>query len=596
MEYFTQKELKEMFLRSFERIEREKEEINKINVFPVPDQDTGTNLAKTLLGIKEAIEKKEFQNVEEICQTVLEAALLSAQGNVGVIFVGFLAGFLPKLNKNPVDAKKLAEAFEEGREKAWRSIVNPKEGTMLDVIDATAKAFKKEAESEKNIIEIFKKAIEKAKEALLATREKMEILKKANVVDAGGLGFLMILESYLEALEGEKREMKKEEKESEKVRRFIQILSHRYELIALISELKANEEEIKEKLKKLGDSVDIVKVGERMKIHIHTDEPDEVKKILKKIGEIENLRVEDMTKEISGQPSLREVSIGIVTDDISSMPKKILERYQIELAYTKFEWPEMEKLEGENVYQKIKKAYEIGIKSRPKTSQATPASYLQAFRKQLQKFDKVLCFTLSSKLSGCYNSAIQAREMLSAQEKERVYVLDTLNGAAGQALFILRTIELIQEQREISEILEKLKKLIPKTKTYIIFADPTGVEFLGRITKSQANWIRRMKKIGIQPIMEIKEGELKKGGIVFAKNESEALFKKFLKDSKKERKEKKKIRAIINHADNLAGAERLKDLLKELKVEVSFISEGPLIISAVTGPGSLFLGWQPIEE
>ncbi len=595
MEYLTQKELKEMFLKAYERIEKEKEQINKINVFPVPDQDTGTNLAKTLLGIKEAIEKTEFKSIEEIAQTILEGALLSAQGNVGVIFIGFLAGFLPKLNKNPIDAKKLAEAFEEGRKRAWQSVINPKEGTILDVIDATCETLKKEAEKEKDIVKILKRMIKEGEKSLLATREKMEIFKKANVVDAGGLGFLMILEGCLEALRPEEKKEKEREKPSEEIRRFIQVLANRYEIVSLIANLNISEEKLREKLKNLGDSIDIVQIGEKMKIHIHTEEPDEVKEILKEVGKIENLRIEDMTKEILGQPSLREVSVGIVTENIASISPKILERYKIELAQAKFEWPEMEKLEGENIYQKIKKAYEIGLETRPRTSQAMPRDYFEAFKKQLGKFEKVLCLTVSSKLSGCYNSALQAREMLSEKEKENVFVFDTLNGAAGQALFVLGAIEMIQEKMEIKEILEKFKTLIKKTHCYVIFSDPKGVEFIGRITKAQANWIRRIKKIRLQPIMEIKDGILTKGGIVFAKNEAEALFKKFLKDSKKERGAKKKIRAIINHTDNLAQAEQLKKWLKNEGTEVAFVSECPLIFSAVTGPGTLILGWQPLE-
>jgi DegV family protein with EDD domain len=595
MEYLTQNELKKMFLLSYERIEEKKEEINKINVFPVPDQDTGTNLAKTLEGIKKEIEGKEFKDLEEISKVALDGALISAQGNAGVIYTGFLAGFLPKLNKNPVDAKKLAEAFEEGRKRAWKSMTNPKEGTILDVIDAAVETFKKEAEKEKDIVKIFEKVIEKAKEALLATREKMEIFKKANVVDAGGLGFLMILESYLDALRPEREKRKEEKKPSEEIRRFVQVLTNRYEVVALILDPRFDEEKVRENLKRLGNCLDIVKVENKMKIHIHTDYPDEVRDVLKRIGRIEDLRVEDMTKEIAGEPSVRKVSIGIVTEDVASILPKILERYQIEIANTKFDWPELEKIEGENIYQKIKKAYEMKIETRPKTSQAMPKDYFDAFKKQLQRFEKVLCLTITSKISGCYNSALQAREMLPENEKERVFVFDTLHGAAGQALFVLRAIELIQEQREIEEIIEELKRLIPKTQTYVIFADPKGIEFIGRITKSQANWIRRMKKLRIQPIMKIKDGILTKGGMVFAKDEPEALFKKIKKESKKDRKSGKKIRVIINHADNLEGAKKLKGLLKEIGAEVSFISEGPPIVCAVTGPGTLIAGWQPIE-
>jgi DegV family protein with EDD domain len=586
--------LKEMFLKSFERIEAEKEEINKINVFPVPDQDTGTNLAKTLEGIKKAIEGKNFQSKKELADAILEGALNSAQGNVGVIFTGFLVGFFSNLNENDVfNAKNLAILFEKGKERAFKSILNPKEGTILDVISAFSQSFFELAQKKEEIEEIFEISLEKAKSALIETREKMEILKKANVVDAGGLGFLMVLESFFEVLKGEKRKIEK--MPSGEIKRMVQIMRHRFEIVALIENPKVKEEEVKEKLKDLGDSLDLILVQNKLKLHIHTDWPEEVKKIIRNFGEIKELREEDMAKEIAKEPSVKKVSIGIVTENVASILPKILERYQIEIAEAKFDWPELEKIEGENIYQKIKKAYEMGIETRPRTSQATPKDYLEAFKKQLERFDKVLCLTLSSKLSGCYNSAIQAKEMLPEGKKERVFVFDTLNAAAGQALFVLRAIELIQEQREVEEIIEELKKIIPKTQTYIIFADPKGIEFIGRITKSQANWIKRMKKLGLHPIMKIKDGILTKGGIVFAKDESEALFKKVLKDSEKERKMGKKIRVIINHADNLEGANKLKCLLKEKKIEVSFISEGPPILCAVTGPGTLVCAWQPIE-
>jgi DegV family protein with EDD domain len=586
--------LKAMFLRSFERIEAEKEEINKINVFPVPDQDTGTNLAKTLEGIKKAIEGKNFQSKKEMADVILEGALNSAQGNVGVIFTGFLVGFFSNLNEeNVLDVKNLAILFEKGKEKAFKSILNPKEGTILDVISAFSQSFFDLAQKKEEIEEIFEISLEKAKLALIETKEKMEILKKANVVDAGGLGFLMILESFFEVLKGEKRKIEK--MPSGEIKRMVQIMRHRFEIVALIENPKLKEEEVKEKLKDLGDSLDLILVQNKLKLHIHTDWPEEVKKIIRNFGEIIELKEEDMAKEIAKEPSVKKVSVGIVTDNVASILPKILERYQIEIAEAKFDWPELEKIEGENIYQKIKKAYEIGIETRPRTSQAMPKDYLEAFKKQLERFDKVLCLTLTSKLSGCYNSAIQAKEMLSEKDRERIFVFDTFNGMAGQALFVLRAIELIQEQREIEEILEELEKLIPKIHTYLIIQDPKGMELIGRITKNQANWIRRMKKLGIHPIIKIKDGILTKGGVVFAKDEPEALFKKILKESEKERKLDKKIRAIINHADNIEGAKKLKGLLKEKGIEVSFISEASPILCAVTGPGTLICSWQPIE-
>ena len=593
MEYLTQKELQKIILLSYERIEQHKEEINKINIFPVPDQDTGSNMAKTLLGIKTAIEGKEFKDLDELSKAALDGALSAAQGNAGVIYTGFLAGFFPLLNKNPVDAKKLAAAFEKGAERARKSIQNPKEGTILDVIDAASQALKKESEKEKDLIKVLKTVVGKANEALLATREKMEIFRKANVVDAGGLGFLMILESYLETLEGEKKEEKREEKPSEKVRRFVQILSNRYEIVALIQNPQLDEDVLREKLKKLGNSIDIVQIKDKMKVHIHTDYPDEVRNVIRQAGSVLELRIEDMTKEVVGEPSVRKVSIGIVTDDITSLLPKILERYQIEIAKTSFDWPEMEKMPGVNLYQKMRNAEKFGVKTFAKTSQATPKSYLDAFKKQLQRFDKVLCITVSSKLSGCFNSAIQAREMLSEEKREKVFVLDSLTGAAGQALLVLRAIELIQEQREIGEVLVKLKNLLLRIHTYLIFEDPKWIEALGRITKSQANWVRRMKKIRLRPLMEIKKGLIGRGGVILAKDMAETLFKKIFKESKKEAK---KIKVVINHADNLEQAEKLKKMLKgKMKVEIPFISLAPPIIAAAAGPGTLIAAWMARE-
>jgi len=594
MEYLTHEELKKMMLLSYQKIEANKEQINKINVFPVPDQDTGSNMAKTLLGIKEVIEGREFKDLSEISEVALDGALTSAQGNAGVIYVGFLASFLPLLDKNPVDAKKLAIAFEKGRERAWKSIQNPKEGTILDVIDATSQTFKEESKKETNILNILKKATEKAREALLATREKMEIFRKANVVDAGGLAYLMILESYLEAL-GEKKEVKKEAMPSEKVRRFVQVLANRYEIVSLIENPRFDENIVREKLKKLGNSIDVVQIGNKVKLHIHTDYPDEVKNIIRQTGQVLELREEDMAKEVVGEPSVRKVSIGIVTENnIACLPEKVVERYQIETADAIVDWPEGENLPGENIYQKMREAEKRGIKELPKTSQAIPKSYLDTFKKQLEKFDKVLCISISTKLSGCYNSACQAKEMLKEEEKERVYILDTLHVAASQALLVLRAIELIQEQREINEVIDEVKKLIPQTHFYAIFEDPKWIEAGGRATKSQANWMRRIKKLNLHPLVTIKDGIVTKGGIIFAKDMAEALFKKIAKESQKTRKEGKSIRVIIGHADNPERAEKLRQLLKEIKAEVPFISLASPVICGHTGPGTLIAAWQPL--
>ncbi len=585
-----------MILLSCQNVEEHKEEINKINVFPVPDQDTGNNLSATLKGIKEVVENKEFNSLEEFSAVALDGALTAAQGNAGIIYTGFLAGFLPLLNKNPASAEKLAVAFNQGAERARQSIQNPKEGTILDVIDAAAETIEKEAKEEKDIIVILRKVLIKAEEALIATQEKMEIFKKANVVDAGGLGFLIILESYLEALEPSSAKIiEDKEKSSEKVKRFVQIISNRFEVVSLIENPKFEEKDVREKLKKLGNCLDIVQVGSRMKIHIHTDYPDEAKGIMRSLGQIQSLRIEDMAKEIVGEESVKKVSIGIVTDELADLTQKIIDRYQVEVIPYKIDWPEKENLQGDNIYQKMREAEKQNIKKLPKTSQASPKEFLDAYNRQFEKgFKHILCLPVSSKLSGGYNSACQAKSILPEEQKDRVFVLDSLNATGGQALLILKAIELIQSQMEIILVIEELKKEIPKIYLYAFIIDPKWLEWGGRLSSKLANWIRKFQKMGLYSFIGLKKGEVKPMGVTRAKNLAEGLFKQIEKDSKKTRKKGKKIRVVITHCDNLEDAQKLKEKLKEIKAEVSFINLTGSVVGVHIGPGSLVAAWTEI--
>jgi len=153
----------------------------------------------------------------------------------------------------------------------------------------------------------------------------MELLKKAGVVDAGGLGFLMILETYLDILQeqGDITSLKPSSaKEEIKPRRFIQIISNRYEVVALINNVAENEKSIKEKLKGLGDCLDIIQIGNKTKIHIHTDSPYEVRDALKNLGDTESMKIQDMAREVIGEKSIENVSIGLVIDERAGLTQR----------------------------------------------------------------------------------------------------------------------------------------------------------------------------------------------------------------------------------------------------------------------------------
>lgn len=546
MDTLTEKELRKMILLSCERVEEQKEEINKINVFPVPDQDTGTNLSKTLFGIKEAIEGKEFSNLKDFSDAILDGALTMAQGNAGIIYTGFLAGFLPALgNENSITAEKLSLGFKEGLKRAISSIQDPQEGTILDVIEATSKSIEEEVSQEKNIAVLFRNATEKARQALIDTQEKMEVLKKANVVDAGGLGFLIILESYVDALD-EKQDStialpQKEEKASEKVKRFIQTVDNRFEIVALIFSPKFSVEEIKAKLKGFGDSIDIVQIGDKVKVHIHTDLTEEVKEIMRGIGRIENMRVEDMIKEAAGEESVKDVSVGIIVDEFVDLTLKIKQRYGIEV------------VEKEDDLEQILKA-------------------------QLKKFRRVLVITSSSRTSSNYQTAMDIRSNL--ENPLKAYMLDSLNISSGQSLLVLKIIEFIKEQRDVRDMIAKLHREVHNIHTYIFLSNIKD-QFKRR---ERARWLKKLQKN--KNIKAIRTG-FRFGTFDVAG----AMFKAIEADSRKLRKNGKKIRIVITHANNEEEVEKLRILLKEIKAEVSFINTISPDLSEKLAPGSIIASW-----
>jgi len=286
--------------------------------------------------------------------------------------------------------------------------------------------------------------------------------------------------------------------------------------------------------------------------------------------------------------------IGLVVDEGADLPKEIIEKYQMAVVPIKMDWPDIENLPGENTFQKMREAEKRGIKGFGKTSQPSPKDFLDSFKKQLEKFDKILCLALTSKLSGTYNSAIQAKDLLEPEQKERIFVVDTLNITCGEALLVLKAIDLINEGEDVEEIIKELEKLIPRVRLYGMLEEIKWLEASGRISHTLANWVRRMQKIGFRPIIGIKKGVIKAIGIkAGAKDIPTALFHQFEAKTKQFRNRGKKIRVAITHGDNFEGAQRLKELIeKNLKnTEVVFINLIDNVLGVLVGPDTLILAW-----
>jgi DegV family protein with EDD domain len=289
--------------------------------------------------------------------------------------------------------------------------------------------------------------------------------------------------------------------------------------------------------------------------------------------------------------------VGIVVDEAADLPQEIIEKYQIGIVPLNVHWPEIEGIPGRNIFQKIKELEKRGDNSFAKTSQPSLKAFLDVFKKQLEAFERVICLTITSKHSGTYNSGCQAKRFLG-KEGERILIVDSLNGTCGLGLIVLRAVDLTKKKCSVKEILKDLEVYIKNVHLRVLLEDPKRIEASGRISPTVAGWIRKMQKVGIRPLIGIKDGKISPIGVKMgAKDIPIALFKELESKTKKLRNQGKKIRVAITHCDNIERAERLKGMVEEKldNAEIVFVNLVDDVLGSLLGPDSLAIAWTPAE-
>ncbi len=279
-------------------------EVDDLNVFPIPDGDTGINMLQTIQGGADVTSNDE--DISKEAKTVADAMLLSARGNSGVILSQFFAGVAKGLEGvENADAKSFADAFKCGVEYAYKAVVKPTEGTILTVMrEATQKASEANTKTPNEFLDTF---IEAAEESLIHTPDLLPVLKKAGVVDSGGAGLIYIIKGMKRALDGE--EFVAAQKKSEQAAELDldafdenSVLEFGYctELLLRLQNAKTNIESFDSKtiisyLETIGDSIVAVKNGSIVKIHVHTMTPDKVLSFCQQFGEFLKIKIENMS-------------------------------------------------------------------------------------------------------------------------------------------------------------------------------------------------------------------------------------------------------------------------------------------------------------
>ena len=291
---------------SYKNLESNKEYVNGLNVFPVPDGDTGTNMSLTFKSVMKKLNETEDGNMRTIAKALSTGSLMGARGNSGVILSQLCRGFSKIVEKvDSLDIVNIVEAFESAKETAYNAVLKPTEGTILTVSRMMAEYARKEFLNYDDSIEFLKDVIAEGNRALDLTPEMLPVLKEAGVVDAGGKGLMILLEGFYKAINGENVEefLAEEDVAAIDLKKTIEHHSDvRPEDIVYgyCTEFMINHdgsesyEEFKSVIQEHGDSIVCVGVDNLIKTHIHTDDPGKVLSLARERGELSDIKIENM--------------------------------------------------------------------------------------------------------------------------------------------------------------------------------------------------------------------------------------------------------------------------------------------------------------
>ena len=301
--------LAKMFLAGAKNLEAKKEWINELNVFPVPDGDTGTNMTLTIMSAAAEVSRIENPTNEQLAKAISNGSLRGARGNSGVILSQLLRGFTKSITreeKSELDASAIARAMDKGVETAYKAVMKPKEGTILTVAREAAARAMEIAEEDSDLEAFFLEVFKHAEETLARTPEMLPVLKEAGVVDSGGQGLLEVYRGALDAFRGKEIDYTIEEtsgtgsitKVTSQAEADIKFGYCTEFIIMLDQEFSETEEHaFKHFLSSIGDSIVVVADDEIVKVHVHTNHPGQAIEKALTYGSLSRMKIDNMREE-----------------------------------------------------------------------------------------------------------------------------------------------------------------------------------------------------------------------------------------------------------------------------------------------------------
>ncbi|MEI7981752.1 MAG: DegV family protein [Bacteroidota bacterium] len=578
------KQLYNSFIAGAQRIYEHQKLLNKINVFPVADADTGTNLASTMRSIMDAIIPTD--NLKQTAVALADAALNGARGNSGIIFAQFLYGFSNEIGAGrTLDIESFATSMKKAVAYAYDAIANPIEGTILTVIKDWADYIYLLKDRFDDFIKLLVEAYDRALESLAATTQQLQVLARSHVVDAGAKGFVFWLEGIKDffTLGGEKA-MVKTTSQSLSAEEIIEmphdVITFRFCTEALICGSQLDKHKVRNFIQHCGDSLVVAGTPQKVRVHIHTDFPAEVFSQLQQFGSITYQKVDDMVMQNEIQFN-RKSNIAIVTDSSCDLPKELIDRYQIHVVPLSVHFGDTYFLDRLTINPP--QFYAMLTRTEEGASSAQPASreFQNKYEYLATHYDSVIGIQLSQGLSGTFSSSDKGAKDVIERTRKKISVVNSRSITGGLGLILLRVAEAIENGASHEEVMSKMEEWVNKSQIRVSITTLKYIVRSGRVSPFKSFIAQTLD---LKPIIGLdKEG---KATLLKKSFTEKSSMKKVMRDISGIIAKNRVWGYTITHANNLATASWYAVEMEKLTGKKPiFIDHASPALVANTGPG-----------
>jgi DegV family protein with EDD domain len=578
------------------RLLASQEHLNKINVFPVPDGDTGTNMAMTMSAVLSALDRGARTHAGRLLTRVADAAIDGARGNSGAILAQFFLGLGDRLGHlGTLTATDFADGVDGGASYARDAMTEPREGTILTALRDFAVSLRAEArDGTVDFAQLLERARVRLRASVEATRGQLDELRRAGVVDAGAQGFVELMEGVTDFVATGKLPSPvaalalhdATEQAAETTAQIDQRFCTECTLLSGGADLRR----VREALAPLGSSLVVAGHASKLKIHIHVDRPEAVFDALRTFGEVVGEKADDMRRQQQLAHHVRGRGVAVVTDSAADIPEEEMERLGIHMVPVRVHFGSRSYLDKVGLTQQEFYRQLVTSPEHPKTSQPPPGDFRRAFEFLASHFDAVVSINLTGQVSGTLGAAQTAAARISTHG--RVFVVDSQNASLGQGLIAMYAAECAAAGFGGEEVHAAALAVRAKTLTLAL---------LGRLDYAvRGGRVPRAVKVAadvlhLTPVlMNRRGGKVGTGTVLFGRHR---LIHRFARLVRRRLKPQRRYRIAVGHANAEAdGRALLEAVVNNLhNIHSSFLTTTGTALGVHGGPGMLVCAIQEYE-